>query len=168
MRTGRAELLTRLFDDLGWIIRPTGDVVVIGQVKEKFGTLRVYWSGAVDPDTDSSIDDAILLASFRSEVTCQICGKPGQMLATGHGWYHVACDAHAQRGDRIVARKVIGVISAQPTKSIYTHTFYIPVLDAALTHNLSREEYELLAGLGGTTPKAETPFSQTSTSGEDE
>ena len=83
---GWAGLLERLFDDLGQIMRPTGDLITIRQLKEKFGTLRVYWRGAVDHHVDSLIDDAILLAAFRSEVTCQTCGDPGQMRRSGFGW----------------------------------------------------------------------------------
>jgi hypothetical protein len=141
---GWAGLLERLFRDLGHILRPTGDMIIIKQLKEKFGTLRVYWQGAVDNDTDALIDDAILLAAFRSEVTCQTCGQPGQMRKSGFGWYHVACDSHAERGDRIVAREVIGLISANFGRGTFYEITYDPVLDAGLKRRLSRKEYELL------------------------
>ncbi len=143
---GWAGLLQRLFNDLGDILRPTGDTIVIKQLKEKFGTLRVYWQGAVDIDTDALIEDAILLAAFRSEVTCQICGQPGQMRKSGFGWYHVACDSHGQRGDKIVAREVIGLISADFGKGTFYEITYDPVLDAGLKRRLSREEYEARTG----------------------
>ncbi len=139
---GWAGLLERLFNDLGHILRPTGDTIVIKQLKEKFGTLRVYWQGAVNNDTDALIDDAILLAAFRSEVTCQACGQPGQMRKSGFGWYHVACSDHAQRDDRIMAREVIRLISANFGKEAFYEITYDPVLDAGLKRRLSREEYE--------------------------
>jgi hypothetical protein len=140
---GWAGLLGRLFHDLGHILRPTGDMIIIKQLKEKFGTLRVYWQGAVDNDTDALIDDAILLASFRSEVTCQTCGQPGEMRRSGFGWYHVACNSHAQRGNEIVAREVIGLIAANFGTETYYEISYDPVLDAGLKRRLSREEYEV-------------------------
>ena len=141
---GWAGLLERLFDDLGQIARPTGDLITIRQLKEKFGTLRVYWRGAVDHNVESLIDDAILLAAFRSEITCQTCGDSGQMRRSGFGWYHVACDIHTQRGDQIVARKVIRQISAQFKAGIYSETIYDPILDMMLKRVLSRAEYDVL------------------------
>ena len=139
---GWAGLLERLFNDLSNIMRPTGDTIVIKQIKEKFGTLRVYWQGAVDDDTDALIDDAILLAAFRSEVTCQSCGQPGQMRKSGFGWYHVVCEGHAEHGDRILAREVIGLISANFGKGTFYEITYDSVLDAGHRRRLSREEYE--------------------------
>jgi hypothetical protein len=168
---GWAGLLERLFNDLGHILRPTEDTIVIKQLKEKFGTLRVYWQGAVDNDTDALIDDAILLASFLSEVTCQTCGQPGQMRKSSFGWYHVACDIHTQRGDHIVACEVIRLISANFGTETYSEITYDPVLDAGLKRRLSREEYESLtqSKAGASRQSAtRTPSNSASTSGEQE
>jgi hypothetical protein len=168
---GWAGLLERLFNDLGDIMRPTGDTIVIKQLKEKFGTLRVYWHGAVDNDTDALIDDAILLAAFRSEVACQTCGQPGQMRKNGFGWYYVACNSHAQHGDKIVARSVIGMISANFGTETYYEITYDPVLDAGLKRRLSREEYESLTqskAAASMRSVITTPSNPASTSGDEE
>jgi hypothetical protein len=141
---GWSGLLEKLFSDLANILRPRGDQIEMRQIKEKFGILRVYWSGAVDNHTDALIEDTILLAQFRSEVICQSCGEPGQMRGSNFGWYHVACDAHAKRGDRIKARKVIGQISANYSTEQYSETIYEPTLDMMTRRMLSRAAYEAL------------------------
>jgi hypothetical protein len=51
------------------------------QVKEKFGTLRVYTHG-----TDDYIDGCIDMAEAMSAVTCEVTGAPGEMCRKGH-WY---------------------------------------------------------------------------------
>jgi hypothetical protein len=141
---GWAGLLERLFNDLGQILRPTGNRITIRQLKEKFGTLRVYWRGAVDNETDARIDDAILLAAFRSEVTCDVCGAAGQMRRSGFGYYHVACDAHAKPDDRVVAGAAIGRISGNHSAAQYSETTYDPVHDRMTRRVLTRSEYEAL------------------------
>lgn len=57
------------------------------QVKEKFGTLRFYISGAND-----EIYNAIDRAEMLTEHTCEKCGKPGQMRSMA--WIKVLCDEH--------------------------------------------------------------------------
>lgn len=59
--------------------------VVIKQVKEKFGGLRVYVSGG-----DAFIHGMITMAEGLSEVTCLFCGQPG--VHRPGLWIHVACD----------------------------------------------------------------------------
>lgn len=54
------------------------------QVKEKYGTLRFYYSGG-DEETDSLIKEA----EEKSAVTCESCGKPGSL--TGKGWVTTLC-----------------------------------------------------------------------------
>ena len=71
----------------------------VEQVKEKFGTLRLYLSfdridvqGAnPNPTALRSLVDAAVAAS---EVTCYLCGAPGEMRKLG-GWATVGCDVHA-------------------------------------------------------------------------
>lgn len=62
--------------------------VEIAQVKEKFGTLRVY-TQTIDSDVDAIIDAAEKLSEF----TCESCGRPGELRNT-HGWLKTACDSH--------------------------------------------------------------------------
>ena len=72
------------------------------QIKQKFGTLRLYISfdridvDGVNPDPTAlrSLVDAAVAAS---EVTCYVCGAPGEMRQLGD-WASVRCDAHASRG----------------------------------------------------------------------
>jgi len=62
-------------------------VVRIGQVKEKFGSLRVY----VDAEVER-VSVLIAAAERVSAVTCEICGDSG---VTGqlNGWWSVRCGA---------------------------------------------------------------------------
>ena len=44
------------------------------QVKEKFGTLRFYYTGG-----DDRIDGMVRMAESMSAVTCETCGAPGKL-----------------------------------------------------------------------------------------
>ena len=61
--------------------------VTLDQVKEKFGTLRFYYSGG-----DDIIDGMVRMAESMSGVTCQECGNPGTQ--TQGGWIKTVCEAH--------------------------------------------------------------------------
>ena len=61
--------------------------VTLNQVKEKFGTLRFYYSGG-----DDYIDGLVTMAESMSGVTCEDCGSPGTQ--TQGGWIKTACAAH--------------------------------------------------------------------------
>lgn len=63
--------------------------VTLDQVKEKFGTLRFYYSGG-----DDVIDGMVRMAESMSGVTCEICGSPGQRR--GGGWITTLCKEHAE------------------------------------------------------------------------
>jgi hypothetical protein len=104
------------------------------QIKEKFGTLRLYceplWPGkkptaifAIDvlnvglshrrggdegqyPDIDKRLLWARYLAEGRSGHTCESCGKRG-VLRQDHGWYFTACDEHAKDGKPVVGEAVL-------------------------------------------------------------
>ena len=62
--------------------------VVASQVKEKFGTLRFYYSGG-----DEVVHGMVDLAESMSGVTCEVCGKPGTVR--GGGWIQTLCDEHS-------------------------------------------------------------------------
>lgn len=54
------------------------------QIKEKYGTLRVYMT--------TSTDDMYViteLAEYKSETTCETCGRKGKLR--GDGWMYTAC-----------------------------------------------------------------------------
>jgi len=57
------------------------------QVKEKFGTLRFYYSGG-----DDYISGLVSMAESMSCVTCEKCGNRGQ--TRGPGWIRTLCDVH--------------------------------------------------------------------------
>ena len=59
--------------------------VTLDQVKEKFGTLRFYYSGG-----DDRIDGMVTLAEGMSGVICEGCGNPGKRR--GGGWIHTYCE----------------------------------------------------------------------------
>jgi len=61
--------------------------VTLDQVKEKFGTLRFYYSGG-----DDYISGLVSMAESMSGVTCEECGKPGTQ--TGGGWIKTVCKEH--------------------------------------------------------------------------
>ena len=58
--------------------------VTLDQVKEKFGTLRFYYSGG-----DDYISGMVSLAESMTAVTCENCGNPGS--CRGGGWIHTYC-----------------------------------------------------------------------------
>lgn len=64
------------------------DGPIFTDIKEKYGTLRVY--GYNISDYEQSIIDRY---SKLSAVTCSACGKLGQ-LQEKNGWRFVACDEH--------------------------------------------------------------------------
>lgn len=68
--------------------------VVATQVKEKYGTLRFYYSGG-----DDYIDGAVSMAEYMSEVTCEKCGAPGKLQS--YGWAYTACDKHTRDEDKL-------------------------------------------------------------------
>lgn len=74
-----------LLDKLFKKIVATGFDVTLAQVKEKFGTLRVYLNSFPE-----GIDVLINEAEAESEVTCEVCGSPGKLYTDG--WYTVRCD----------------------------------------------------------------------------
>jgi len=55
------------------------------QIKEKFGTLRVYTRGG-----DEYCEGVISMATSMSAITCEECGMPGKK--TGIGWITTLCD----------------------------------------------------------------------------
>jgi len=69
--------------------QPIVSQVTVDQVKEKFGTLRFYYTGG-----DDYIDGLVSMAEAMSGVTCEVCGNPGSTL--GRGWLTTLCEKHAE------------------------------------------------------------------------
>jgi hypothetical protein len=66
--------------------------VVATQIKEKFGTLRFYYSGG-----DEYIRGLDAMAASMSGVICEECGSPGTSRSTKkQRWIRVLCDKHAE------------------------------------------------------------------------
>jgi hypothetical protein len=66
--------------------------VTADQIKEKFSTLRFYYSGG-----DTKIDGMVRMAESMSAVTCEKCGNVGK--TRGKGWIYTACDEHAKENN---------------------------------------------------------------------
>lgn len=60
---------------------------VAEQIKEKFGTLRFYYSGG-----NEYTSGIVSMAEAMSGSTCEVCGKPGS--TGGKGWIKTACEEH--------------------------------------------------------------------------
>jgi hypothetical protein len=86
--------------------------VNFAQIKEKYGTLRVYWhfadwdyeelaSQIKDPEEldkhisrySDTIENAIDFCEYLSSKTCEITGKPGKLYSDG--WYVTLCKEEA-------------------------------------------------------------------------
>jgi hypothetical protein len=66
--------------------------VVATQIKEKFGTLRFYYSGG-----DEFIRGLESMAASMTSRTCEECGSPGTSRSTKkQRWIRVLCDKHAE------------------------------------------------------------------------
>ncbi len=61
--------------------------VTLDQVKEKFGTLRFYYTGG-----DEYISGLVSMAESMSGVTCEECGNSG--TTGGQGWLVTLCETH--------------------------------------------------------------------------
>ena len=62
----------------------------ITQIKQKYGTLRIYTSFCHD-----EIDKLIEEAELKANVTCEICGKEGK-AESPKGWIYVLCEEHKE------------------------------------------------------------------------
>ena len=60
---------------------------VAEQIKEKFGTLRFYYSGG-----NEYTSGVANMAEAMSGSICEVCGKPGS--TGGKGWIKTACEEH--------------------------------------------------------------------------
>jgi hypothetical protein len=68
-------------------VRPIIQQVTLDQVKEKFGTLRFYYTGG-----DEHIHGLVRMAESMSGVMCEECGAPG--TTNGGGWIRTLCEKH--------------------------------------------------------------------------
>jgi hypothetical protein len=90
---GWRDLLERACARIQTAIRMHGGSFRASQIKEKYGSLRFYFDGALPPAAEVLVQEAIDLAEARSACTCEICGEPGRLY--GPGWLMTRCAQHA-------------------------------------------------------------------------
>jgi hypothetical protein len=89
------------------------------QIKEKYGTARLYWDGALSPEAAARVEEAIDLAEARSAGTCEVCGEEGRLYRTG-GWLMTRCAEHrkgvpvAERRDLQNVHTVYRIVDDKP------------------------------------------------------
>lgn len=99
---GWLPLMFRLLQDLDHVIDNRENSVWLAQVKEKFGTLRVYLNADQSDENGSAklnrqrlyiCERFVSWAEHVSAYTCETCGKRGEMRSQ-NGWVMVRCDEH--------------------------------------------------------------------------
>jgi hypothetical protein len=83
---------TAILDDLADELDRVAPGMLLGQVKEKFGELRVYVAAEEPP---AGAGAAIEAAEDRSRHTCQVCGRPSRGPGSRYGWVRTLCRRHA-------------------------------------------------------------------------
>jgi hypothetical protein len=85
---GWADLLDALFT---WLteIAPQADWQPV-QIKEKFASLRFYWTGNLPHLAQQAIEAAEHVSGY----VCEVCGGPGVLQSDG-GWMTTRCRLHA-------------------------------------------------------------------------
>jgi hypothetical protein len=97
---GWYDLLDDLMSKLDFLSKTSGVQVVADQIKEKFGTLRFYYSTIVNGEKINEVIFGIIgntvdAAEKMSENTCEVCGKYGE-LRNKNGWLKTCCDKCAE------------------------------------------------------------------------
>ena len=89
-------LMSQIQHHIDWKNRDSEVVqqVTLDQVKEKFGTLRFYYTGG-----DDRIRGMVTMAEAMSAVTCEVCGNAGKFR--GRNWYYTSCEEHAREEDKL-------------------------------------------------------------------
>jgi len=85
----------QLIDQLSQELESTAKQVVwYAQIKEKFGTLRVYLNYAASVSNEKMQEVDAILDKYQelSSRVCEQCGKPGKLVRKG--WWTTACVDH--------------------------------------------------------------------------
>jgi hypothetical protein len=94
---GWYDIIDKLCLCISMLVNLTGMCVEASQVKEKFGGLRFYIDIGAVPGNFLSIAHIVFditeIAEVFSYMTCEICGKPGELSRTG-SWYKTLCEEH--------------------------------------------------------------------------
>ena len=88
-------LIERLFQELSALAREDKLTVRIVQIKPKVASLQVRLDGH-----DTTAEAIINKAEEASRRTCEVCGEPGTLYTSKHGWhwYIVVCPKHRREG----------------------------------------------------------------------
>lgn len=95
---GWRDLLERALARIMLALRagPPEAQISIVQIKEKYGTLRLYYDSRSVPERAlAAVEEAVDLAEARSACTCEQCGNEGELHVRGD-WYTTCCRDHAQ------------------------------------------------------------------------
>lgn len=84
-RSGWLNIINDCYDEL-LSVDPD---VSIGQIKEKFGTLRFYFH--TDKDLWNEMHDIVAKYEGFSAITCEICSEPGDLVTRNGYWYKTLC-----------------------------------------------------------------------------
>ena len=66
--------------------------VIFTDVKEKYGSLRIYYFGG-----DDFVNGAISMAEKLSSTICETCGAPGELR--GNSWFYTSCQKHSRENN---------------------------------------------------------------------
>lgn len=70
------------------------------QIKEKFGTLRIYDNGG-----DDFIKTIISMVEFMSSVICEVTGRPGKLYcSSSSSWFKTLCKEEAEKNGYVPAK----------------------------------------------------------------
>ena len=92
---GWQDLLERACTRIRAAVQADSGTFKFTQIKEKYGTARLYWEGALSPEADARVEEIIDLAEARSACTCEVCGAEGHLHRAG-SWLMTRCAAHAR------------------------------------------------------------------------
>lgn len=103
---GWYDLIDRACEQIEWVLRAVNSTpqnkgsVEFEQIKEKFGTLRLYYSTKNLNETERDIIDSITsYAEHVSSYTCEECGTTLARTSVG-GWLRTMCDKHHSEHDQ--------------------------------------------------------------------
>lgn len=99
---GWLPIIAELFQQIAEREQLQPELVTILQVKQKFGSLRVYLTPA------EPYADLVAAAEKKAAHTCEICGAPGTLCRTKNGWWETVCSMHADERKMLSIKEVYG------------------------------------------------------------
>jgi len=90
---GWFEIIIKAVQKIENIIDNNKDIYIYcEQIKQKFGSLRIYFDTNANDEIYENIIKIINDAENKSKITCEICGDEGRI--TNSGYIRVLCDEH--------------------------------------------------------------------------